>query len=210
MDKDIIEIKNSIKQKRNSINKKVKKVNISFNVIHYVNKILFTAVLVVITLITLKSNEKIRLEFYKKVYDQNISFITINKLYQKYFGSPLPFQNWFKDKTQTVFNEKLKYQEISLYKDGAKLIVDTSYLVPTLETGMVVFMGEKEDYGNTIIVEQTDGVCTWYGNIKNTSLKLYDYIEKGSLIGEVNTNELYLVFKKEGKNISYVDYLKEN
>ena len=43
-----------------------------------------------------------------------------------------------------MFNEKLKYKEESLYKDGVKLTVNTNYLVPVMKSGIVVFMGEKE------------------------------------------------------------------
>jgi len=50
------------------------------------------------------------------------------------------------------------------------------------------------------------GVDFWYGNIASTSLKLYDYIEKGSLIGEVN-NELYMIFSKDGKYLNYEEYI---
>ena len=35
---------------------------------------------------------------------------------------------------------------------------------------------------------------------------MYDYISKGSLIGEVNS-ELYLVFMKDGKVMNYEDYI---
>jgi len=79
-------------------------------------------------------------------------------------------------------------------------------LVPSIDEGMVVFVGEKENYGKTVIVENLDGVDFWYGNIASTSLKLYDYIEKGSLIGEVN-NELYMIFSKDGKYLNYEEYI---
>ena len=39
-------------------------------------------------------------------------------------------------------------------------------------------MGEKEGYGNTLIIQGADGVDIWYGNVNSTSLKLYDYIER--------------------------------
>lgn len=71
---------------------------------------------------------------------------------------------------------------------------------------MVVFIGDKEYYGNTIIIESLDGIYYWYGNISNTSVKLYDYIEKGSFIGEAS-NDLYLVFSKDNKYLNYEEYI---
>ena len=70
---------------------------------------------------------------------------------------------------------------------------------------MVIFVGEKENYGNTVIIEQVNGVEVWYSNIKS-SVKIYDYIEKGSLIGEAD-GTLYLVFKKDGNILNYEDYI---
>ena len=79
-------------------------------------------------------------------------------------------------------------------------------MVPILESGVVVFIGEKENYKNTIIVEQTNGVDVFYGNIKSNNIKLYDYVEKGELLGEVN-KELYLVFQKNGEYLDYKKYI---
>ena len=36
---------------------------------------------------------------------------------------------------------------------------------------------------------------------------MYDYIEKGKLLGEVKGKELYMVFQKEGKYLNYKEYL---
>ena len=109
--------------------------------------------------------------------------------------------------TEKVFNECLKYNNSSLYLDGVKLEVDDNYLVPSLSEGMVVFIGEKDGYGKTIIIEDLDGIYNWYGNIESSSLKLYDYVEKGSLVGEVN-KYLYLVFSKGDKYLNYEKYIK--
>ena len=46
----------------------------------------------------------------------------------------------------------------------------------------------------------------WYGNISNTSVKLYDYVKKGDILGEVN-DYLYLVYKKNGNILNYEDYI---
>ena len=122
-----------------------------------------------------------------------------------YLGGILPIKK--EVNTEKVFNEKLKYSSSSVYLDGVKLEVTSNYLVPSLREGMVVFVGNKEGYGNTVIIEDLDGIYNWYGNIDNTSLKLYDYVDKGTLVGEVN-NTLYLVFSKGDKYLNYEEYLK--
>ena len=200
---DINEVRNEIKNKRNrnkqNINKKSSK---------KLTKFLLTIVLTLITLITLKSNTKLKTIFYEKVFTKNFNFATINKIFKDKFGCPIPFSETIIQKETTpVFNEKLEYTEKSKYLDGVKLTVTKNYLVPTIESGMVVFIGEKENYGNTVIISGIDGIDIWYSNINASSLKLYDYVEKGSFVGEAKDTNIYLVYKKDGKVLNYEDYI---
>ena len=184
---DINEVRNEIKNKRNrnkqNINKKSSK---------KLTKFLLTIVLTLITLITLKSNTNLKTIFYEKVLTKNFNFATINKIFKDKFGSPIPFSETIIQKETTpVFNEKLEYTEKSKYLDGVKLTVTKNYLVPTIESGMVVFIGEKENYGNTVIISGIDGIDIWYSNINASSLKLYDYVEKGAFVGESKDTNIY-------------------
>lgn len=204
MDNDLIRIKKEIKNKKYKKNIKTPKKNISIGL----SKFLITVVLTLACLIILRDNTKLQTIFYKNVYETNFSFATINKIYKEKFGSPIPFSDIIEKKeTNTVFNENLTYSEKSKYKDGVKLTVSKNYLAPAIESGMVVFIGEKEGYGNTVIIQQVNGIDLWYSNLKNVSIKLYDYVEKGNLIGEVNDDSLYLIYKKDGKVLDYEEYL---
>lgn len=172
-----------------------------------VSKLCISVILLLVTLIILKAFPNLKENFYSSVFEKNISFASINSIYEKYAGSPLPFQNLFNDPTTPVFNESLKYTEAHKYLDGVKLVVDENYLLPSLDSGLVVFIGEKENYGNTIIVQQINGVDVWYGNVNTSDVKLYDYVEKGSLLSETNGNYMYLAFQKEGKFLDYKKYI---
>ena len=103
MDNDIRMIKSKIKKK----NKKVTKNRSSLGI--FVSKLLITIIITLITLIFLKSSNKFKTFFYNKIYDNNISFTTINKWYENHFGSSIPFKELVKKDTQTVFNDKLEY-----------------------------------------------------------------------------------------------------
>jgi len=200
---DINELRNKIKNKKNknkqNINKKSSK---------KLTKFLLTIVLTLTTLILLKSNTKLKTIFYEKVFTKNFNFATINKIFKDKFGSPIPFSEAIIQKETTpVFNEKLEYTEKSKYLDGVKLTVTKNYLVPTIESGMVVFIGEKENYGNTVIISGIDGINIWNSNINASSLKLYDYVEKGSFVGESKDTNIYLVYKKDGKVLNYEEYI---
>lgn len=168
------------------------------------NKILFLIILILLTMIVFKSNNKIKETFYKYVFESNISFSKINEIYQKHFGTLIPTEI----KEKEVFVEHLEYQDVSKYKEGVKLSVNNNYVVPSQESGIVVYIGEKEGYGNTVIIQQVNGIDLWYGNINNVSVKIYDYVEKGEVIGDTLNNDLYLVYKKEGKTLNYEEYIK--
>ncbi len=194
---DIEKVRKNMKNKKKSSHLNIVKCNKT------ISKILITILITLICLITLKTNTNLKQKFYHYVYEDNIKFVYFKSLYNKYFGDILPV----KDKIEPVFNEKIKYDNISKYEDGFKLKVTNNYLIPALESGMVVYIGSKDKLNNTVIVQQINGVDVWYGNINTVSVKLYDYIEKGSLIGEAKDDNLYLVFKKDGAILSYEDYL---
>lgn len=202
---DLIRIKQEIKRKNRQNKKNSKTKNKIFK---YISKTLILVCLTLITLIVLKTNPKLQKSFYQYVFEDNITFAKINKWYESKFGSSIPFKDLIKDNTKQVFNEKLEYKEANKYEDGVKLTVDNNYLIPILESGLVVFIGDKDNYKNTVIIQQVNGIDVWYSNVTNTNLKLYDYVEKGSLIGETINNELVLIFKKDGKVIDYQDYIK--
>lgn len=163
-----------------------------------------TILLTLIILINIKKDSNFKESFYNLVYENNLDFAHFNSLYKQYLGDSIPFQNLLK--TQTVFNETLVYDDIEQYLDGVKLSVSNDYLVPTINSGLVVFIGEKEGYGNVVVVEQVDGIDCWYGNLDTFNIKLYDYVEEGSLLGS-SSNNLYLVFKQDGEIVSYEKYL---
>ena len=167
-------------------------------------KFLITIILTLIVLINIKSNKNFKSNFYKYVYDTNISFTYFNNLYNKYISN-IDLLN--ANKANTVFSEKLEYKSKEKYKDGVLLNIDEYYLVPINESGIVVFIGEKEDYGNTVIIQRYDGIDEWYGNIYNVNVKLYDYVKQGDLLGEAS-NKIYLVYKKDGNVLNYEEYLK--
>lgn len=168
-------------------------------------RVLITIIVTLILLIGFKMNNNFKKTFYHYVYEENFPFSVVKNFLQEKFGTSLTFDKMVTD--EEVFNEKLSYKDKSLYHDGVKLTVSSEYMIPSLESGIVVYIGEKENYKQVVIVQQMNGVDVWYGNIKQANVKLYDYVEKGSLIGQVDNKTLYLVFQKEGKFVDYQNYL---
>lgn len=169
----------------------------------FIIKFLVLLIIFLITIISIKKDDDIKLWISDNVLSKNISFSNIKNTYTKYFGSVLPFGDILD--TESVFSEKIEYSEISKYKDGFSLTVTTNYLVPVQYSGIVSFVGEKEGYGNTIIIE-SDNVTIWYSNI-NSNIKLYDMVKKGEYLGEVSGDKLYLLFQKDGVITHYKEYI---
>lgn len=170
----------------------------------FLYRLLLSIVITLILLIIIKKDNHFKNTFYKQVYEEHLPFIEVNKWYQNLFGTTFPFQKYLN--TKPVFKESLSYSKKEKYLDGVRLSVEDTYPVPVIQTGLVVFIGEKEGYGNVVIVEQLDGVDCWYGNLSTMNVKLYDYVEAGALLG-VATKDLFLVYKEEGNVIPYEKYL---
>lgn len=200
---DIIRYKKRLNKKNNNIDDNYfKKYLKNFCIRSFIVVIIFLFLAIIC-----KSNSSFKDTIYKNVYETNLSFTTFKNFYEKHLGG-ISFLDKMVSDVKPVFNSALEYSNSSKYYDGVSLDVTTNYLVPVLESGIVVYIGKKEHYGNVIIIQGMDGVDISYSNMLSTSVKLYDYIEKGDLLGEVDGNKLYLVYSKDGKVLNYEEYLK--
>ena len=188
------------------LDKKIKKNYIAI----YFTKILLSVIFLLVSIIFINSSDKNLLKYKNAVFKKTISFNRISDFYDKYIGDVLFMKKDTSKKVESVFNEEFDYKSSKKYKDGYELFVDNSYLIPSLQSGIVVFKGNKDDYKKCVIVQGMDGVDVWYCNLNNTSLKLYDYIEKGSLIGDVSKNKMYIVLQKDNKYLNIDEYLKKS
>ena len=190
------------------LKKKEKKIDFKKIFTRFLVKTSISVILFLIALIYIKYDKNNGDKIYNFLYSKNITMASVNNLYSKYFGDILPFQS--SKNVEKVFNETIKYKDISKYKDGFKLSVDNNYLIPIVNSGVVVFVGEKEEYGKTVIIEQVDGVRMWYANIDNLNINIYDYVKKGEYLASSKGNYFYLVLEKQGSYLDLEKYLNEN
>lgn len=167
-----------------------------------ISKVLLSIIFFLISIIFTNLSDQNLFLYKEYVLTESLPFTKIKSWYEDLFGEVLP-----KDETpKTVFNGKLVYKGIEDYFEGSKLLVNNNTLVNNITSGIVVFIGNKENYGNTVIIQGIDGADIWYGNLTNVSVKLYDYIEKETVLGEVDGENLYLVIKKDNEFIKYENY----
>lgn len=172
----------------------------------YIKSLLIRTLISLIIFFTLSIfvnyNDKNFLLFKNNIYDKSFKFNKISSIYKKYFGSIIK-----KPSPENVLtaSKEINYKEKNTYKDGVKL--SGVNIIYPYKSGIVVFIGEKEDYGSTIIIQGMDGIDYWYSNVENINVKLYDYVEANNIIASASNEVLYLVFMKDGKVLNYEDFV---
>lgn len=179
--------------------KKVVKSNSKLSLI--ITKILLCSIMIFSFLIYFKLDDENMSYIKDLLFTNSMQFTSFNEFYENIFGSVAPSIS----NEEFVFNDSLVVLNSESLTDYELLSIDSS-IITALEGGIIVYIGEKDEFGYTVIVQGNDGYDVWYGNISNTSLTLYDYISSGELIGEVNASELYLKIQNNDGILTYEEY----
>lgn len=169
-----------------------------------ITQVLISIIFVLISAIYICWSKETK-EIYKKhVFETNLSFTSINEWYENIFGSSIPID--FTNNNLLVNSPNISINEITKYQDGVMVNVGKESVINAQNSGIVVFIGEKENYGNVVIIQGIDGVDIWYGNITNVNVSLYDYVEKNMLLGSASSDQIYYVIQKDGTFLDYEEY----
>lgn len=180
---------------------KNKKTNISAIHPSFITKMLLSIILVFLFMIYFKLDNKNMDNIKENLFTNSMEFTKVNKWYKKTFGSIAPTI----DNDEMVFENKPLIVSSEVTKNYEKLTLSDS-LIKCFSGGIVVFIGEKENLGNTIIIQGNDGYDIWYSNIENISLSVYDYVSEGTILGEAKDKILYLNIKNDKETLSYEKY----
>lgn len=190
----------------------------------FVFKILLSAILVLIVGLSYSKEgivfEKTR-QAVSVVMEKEFQFATVSKWYEDQFGESfalLPSVLTGKDKgnDSTELANGKEYAVPAAGKvtqtfeqDGQGILVETAINqnVNAVQGGTVVYIGEKTDIGLTVAVSHSDGSETWYGQLSETSVQLYDMVRAKQVVGKVAAQDgagvgaYYFALKKDGKFI---------
>ncbi len=196
------------KHENNILNQKTKKkINEDNKITKTFTRVLIAAIFVLTSAIYINLSQN-NLEKYKKVvFETTLSFTSINEWYEKYFGSVLPID--INPPNIPVNKTVGEFESIEKYENGVICKTAKGNTISALNSGILVFLGEKENYGNVAIVQGIDGVDIWYGNIENVNYSLYDYVEKNALLGSAKEDNIYFVIQKDGQYLNYEEYKKQ-
>ncbi len=171
-----------------------------------ISRFLIVIILVLGSLIFTNISEENKKLYKEYVLENSLEFTKINNLYEKLFGKVDMVKTPNKE-TTSVFLNTINYSNIENFKNGFKLSLNAGEIINVITSGIIVYIGPKDDLGNTVIVQGNDGVDIWYSNITDTDIKVYDYIESGAILGTANSNYIYLTLNKDGKYLNYEEYL---
>lgn len=174
----------------------------------WVTKLLLSIIFLLISLIYVNINNKNKEKYTDSILEDSISFTKMNNIYDKYIGSSKKEESNNNNNELLTMNGSIEYTSMAQYNNSTEFTVNKESPVSILKPGIIVYVGEKDDLGNTVIVQGNDGVDIWYSNILVSEYSLYDYVTKNDIIGTTNDNHLYITINKDGTYLTYEEYFK--
>ncbi|CAG9619493.1 M23 family metallopeptidase [Sutcliffiella rhizosphaerae] len=186
-----------------------------FNGRNFLFKILASAILLLVVAIMFQKPaggtwEKPR-QFVLNTMEESFQFTAFSNWYEGKFGKSLALLPLPPNNKKPLADEELvipasgKVFE-SFEANGQGVMVETvAYSkVEAMKSGRVTFVGKKPDIGKTVIVQHADATYSWYGQLENVDVKLYDFIETGDVIGQTT------ILEDGSKGMFYFAIQKDN
>lgn len=163
-------------------------------------------------------------KYVTKSFEKDFQFATVSNWYEDKFGKPLALFPVPEGKSDS--QENTNDQQYALpasgkiledfEESGQRVIIETSKdaSVEAMGEGMVRFVGEKEGFGKTVVIQHADKSESWYGNLGDISVSLYDFIEKGKKVGTVKNGDsgekgsFYFAIKKDENFIDPIQVIQ--
>ncbi|KMY56222.1 hypothetical protein AC623_13930 [Bacillus sp. FJAT-27231] len=151
-------------------------------------------------------------EWMEKTMEKEFPFSKAAEWYENALGEPLPFTiDGWKEKEDSPSQPA----EIALpaagrivedfQTNGQGILVETGPAeeVKAIKGGTVIFVGEKEGLGKTVILQHSDNSESWYGHLSDSSVQQYQRVKAGSTLAKAEAGEdaaggqFYLAIKRD-------------
>ncbi|MED1442307.1 MULTISPECIES: M23 family metallopeptidase [Aeribacillus] len=164
----------------------------------FITKLLISACIVLMIGIIFKNDRaeflKAR-DFVSHMMEKEFNFAYVSKWYEEQFGNPLAFLK--KQSKEESGSKESQYavpasgKVLQSFKDtGQGVMIETNNkTVEAMNEGIVIEAGKKEDTGLTVVIQHADGIETWYGNLEELNVALYDFVETGKPVGKVKQSQ---------------------
>lgn len=191
-------------------------------------KVLASACLVLIVAIIYRSPSEKAVsvqQYVNHTMEQEFQFAAVSDWYEDQFGKPLALlpakntdegsENEVASGSQYALPASGKILE-DFGDNGQRIMIEIAKGagVEAMNEGLVHFVGMKEGFGKTVIVQHGDKSETWYGNLDKIDVNLYEYISKGAKVGTAMDSEdglkgsFYFAIKKGDDFVDPVQVIK--
>ncbi|NGP45484.1 M23 family metallopeptidase [Bacillaceae bacterium SIJ1] len=178
----------------------------------FLTKMLLAALLFLLSVVIVQRDDPLMDEpkrFLSTVMTENYSFAAVEEWYSAHFGEPFAWLPFTKESTQPLASEDQTIEDIPqgpadnlalpasgqvakpFSQDHRGVVIETgpNTEVKSIDYGYVIFAGTKDELGKTVIVQHSDDTETWYGNLDEVSVQLYDFIDDRQVVGAVKGTE---------------------
>jgi stage IV sporulation protein FA len=138
-------------------------------------------------------------DFVKASMEKDFQFAAVSGWYEEQFGKPLALLPFSDGKQETQSPSKNSDYALpasakileDFNDNGQRITIETGKeaSVEAMSEGLVRFAGKKDGFGNTVIIQHGDKSESWYGNLADINVNLYQYIEKGTGLGTAGDTE---------------------
>ncbi len=169
----------------------------------YMSRILICIIILLLSLIGTSLSSKVK-NFYKEyIFDDSFEFMKFKNFFSKISGTEKEEE---KENTSLVMSSFISYESKEKYLNGERYEGVKENFINALVGGIVTFVGDKDEYSKTIIIQGSNGYDIWYFLLDDVDVNIYDYVKADTIIGSIN-NEFGLLISKDGKYYTYEEYL---
>lgn len=95
--------------------------------------------------------------------------------------------------------------------NGITVATSPNSAVEAVKDGLVVFVGQKNKIGKTVIIQHQNSDESWYGELNQVDVKVYDFVKQGQKIGTTGGGNkrgtFYFALKKGQKFIDPIQVM---
>lgn len=208
---EIIYEVNDSNEKQPIINKKNFSISILYKAIFSVALFLFSFVMLKTDIFTM---EKTKL-FLLQSLQTEFPFAMVHEWYIENLGVPLslvPQEHMVIDFADDSLHSPIIGDVIESFQtNGAGIIISpqNESVIHAVNKGIVIFAGNKDDIGKTIVIQHADGTETTYGMLSTIDVHLYQFVETNQVIATKDpSDENKTVFFSIEKGNHYIDPAK--
>ncbi|MEK4028656.1 M23 family metallopeptidase [Pseudobacillus sp. FSL P4-0506] len=151
-------------------------------------------------------------EWMEKTMEKEFPFSKAAAWYENTLGKPLPFtaDGWTDKKQSPDASPEIALPASGriledFQTNGQGILVETGPAeeVKAIKEGTIIFTGEKEGLGKTVVLQHADNSESWYGHLSNISVQPYERVKTGSTLAKAeagenaNGGQFYLAIKRD-------------